>query len=162
MTLRWYISVFLKLSDLTFENLKASLSSFKVKEIQTRAQFCVNISMYFIDKIIQWKHYWPMPKSQPFILDRMRICGHILCERSFRAMLICWKKAGWMLTWIIKYCRRFLEKIDFSSSNGPNKSLKMGKFSLTQASVKWKFVTDVPDIFGLFLSPSRSCFHARW
>ena len=56
MTLRWYISVFLKLSDLTFENLKASLLSFKVKEIQTRAQFCVNISMYFIDKIIQWKH----------------------------------------------------------------------------------------------------------
>ena len=24
-----------------------------VKEIQTRPQFCVNISMYFIDKIIQ-------------------------------------------------------------------------------------------------------------
>ena len=30
----------------------------------------------------------------------------------------------------------------------------MGKFSLAQASVKWKFVIDVPDIFGLFLSPS--------
>ena len=53
MTLRWYISVFLKLSDLTFENLKASLSSLKIKEIQMHAQFGVNISMYFIDKIIQ-------------------------------------------------------------------------------------------------------------
>ena len=42
-----------------------------------------------------------------------------------------------------------------------NKSLKTGKFSLTQTSVKWKFVTDAPDIFGLFLSPSRFCFHAR-
>ena len=31
--------------------------SVKVKEIQTRAQFCVNISMYFIDKIIQKKHW---------------------------------------------------------------------------------------------------------
>ena len=51
--IKWYISVFKKLSDLTFENLKATLSCLKVKEIQTRAQFCVSISMYFIDKIIQ-------------------------------------------------------------------------------------------------------------
>ena len=36
----------------------------------------------------------------------------------------------------------------------------MGKFSLAQASVKWKFVTDALDISGLFLSPSRFCFHA--
>ena len=28
----------------------------EVKEIQTRAQFCVNISMYFIDKNIQLLH----------------------------------------------------------------------------------------------------------
>ena len=41
------------MSDLTFENLKASLSSLKVKEVQMHAQFGVNISMYFIDKIIQ-------------------------------------------------------------------------------------------------------------
>ena len=61
---------------------------------------------------------------------------------------------------IIKYCRRFLKKIDISGSIGPNKSLKTGKFSLAQASVKWKFVTDAPDVFGLFLSPSRFCFHA--
>ena len=40
------------------------------------------------------------------------------------------------------------EKIDISGSIGPNKSLKTGKFSLAQASVKWKFVTDAPDIFG--------------
>ena len=39
------------------------------------------------------------------------------------------------------------EKIDISGSIGPNKSLKTGKFSLAQASVKWKFVTDAPDIF---------------
>ena len=38
-----------------------------------------------------------MRKSQCFILDRMQICGHILCERSFSAMLICWKKARWVL-----------------------------------------------------------------
>ena len=43
----------LKVVCLTFENLKASLLSLKVKEIQMCAQFCVNISMYFIDKIIQ-------------------------------------------------------------------------------------------------------------
>ena len=85
-----------------------------------------------------------MPKSQSFILDRMQICGHILCKRSFTT-----RKPGW----------RFLKKIEISSSIEPNKSLKMGKFSLAQASVKWKFVTDVPDIFGLFLSPSRFCFH---
>ena len=71
-------------------------------------------------------------------------------------------KESWVSvkTRIIKYCRRFLKKIDISGSIGPNKSLKTGKFSLAQASVKWKFVTDAPDIFGLFLSPSRFCFHA--
>ena len=70
-------------------------------------------------------------------------------------------KESWVSvkTWIVKYCWRFLKKIDISGSVGTNKSLKMGKFSLAQASVKWKFVTDAPDIFGLFLSPSRSCFH---
>ena len=61
---------------------------------------------------------------------------------------------------IIKYCQRFLKKIVISGSIGPNKSLKTGKFSLAHASVKWKFVTDVLDIFGLFLSSSRFCFHA--
>ena len=60
---------------------------------------------------------------------------------------------------IIKYCQRFLKKIVISGSIGPNKSLKTGKFSLAHASVKWKFVTDVLDIFGLFLSPSQFCFH---
>ena len=63
-------------------------------------------------------------------------------------------------TRIIKYCRRFLKKIDISGLIGPNKSPTTGKFSLAQASVKWKFVTDAPDIFGLFLAPSRFCFHA--
>ena len=72
------------------------------------------------------------------------------------------KQESWasVNTRIVKYCRRFLRKIDISGSIGPNKSLKTGKFSLAQASVKWKFVTDAPDIFGLFLSPSRFCFHA--
>ena len=60
------------------------------------------------------------------------------------------RKLGW----------RFLKKIDISGSIEPNKSLKMGKFPLAQASVKWKFVPDALDIFGLFLSPSRFCFHA--
>ena len=71
-----------------------------------------------------------------------------------------WRQKLSVKTWIIKYCRQFLKKIDISGSIGPNKSLKTGKFSLAQASVKWKFVTDVMDIFGLFLSPSRFCFHA--
>ena len=66
-----------------------------------------------------------MPKSQSFILDRMQICGHILCERSFSAMLICWKKARLAIS----------KKTEISSSIEPNKSLKMGKFSLAQASV---------------------------
>ena len=72
------------------------------------------------------------------------------------------KQESWasVNTRIVKYCRRFLRKIDISGSIGPNKSLKTGKFSLAQASVKWKFVTDAPDVFGLFLSPSRFCFHA--
>ena len=52
-------------------------------------------------------------------------------------------------TWIIKHCLRFLKKIDVSSSIGPNKSLKTGKFSSAQAGVKWRFVIDEPDIFGL-------------
>ena len=42
------------------------------------------------------------------------------------------RKLGW----------RFLKKIDISGSIEPNKSLKMGKFPLAQASVKWKFVPD--------------------
>ena len=50
--------------------------------------------------------------------------------------------------------------VNITLTVGPKKSLKTGKFSLAQASVKWKFVTDVPDIFGLFLSSSRFCFHA--
>ena len=92
-----------------------------------------------------------MPKSQRFILDRMRICGHILCERSFSAMLICWKKAGWVLK------LELLSTVgDISGSIGPNKSLKTGKFSLAQASVKWKFVTDAPDIFRLGLVFTRA------
>ena len=37
--------------------MNAYLLSVKVKEIQTCAQFYVNISMYFIDKIIQKKHW---------------------------------------------------------------------------------------------------------
>ena len=41
-------------------------------------------------------------------------------------------------------------KIDISGSNGLNKSLKTRKFSLAQASVKWKFVTDVPDSLDYF------------
>ena len=67
------------------------------------------------------------------------------------------KQESWasVNTRIIKYCRRFLKKIDISGSSGPNKSIKTGKFSLAQASV-----TDAPDVFGLFLSPSRFCFHA--
>ena len=58
-------------------------------------------------------------------------------------------KESWVSvkTWIIRYCQQFLKKIDISSSIGPNKSLKMGKWSLAQASVKWKFVTDVLDYF---------------
>ena len=72
------------------------------------------------------------------------------------------KQESWasVNTRIVKYCRRFLRKIDISGSIGPNKSLKTGKFYLAQACVKWKFVTDAPDFFGLFLAPSRFCFHA--
>ena len=53
-------------------------------------------------------------------------------------------------TLTIRYCRQFLNKIDISGSNRLNKSLKMRKFSLAQASVKWKFVTDVPDSLDYF------------
>ena len=45
-------------------------------------------------------------------------------------------------------------------STVPNNSLNVGKFSLAQASVNWKFVTVAPDINGLFLSPSCFCLHA--
>lgn len=38
--------------------------------------------------------------------------------------------------------------IDISSSTGPSKSLKTGKFSLSQGSVNWKFVTVALDIPG--------------
>ena len=38
--------------------------------------------------------------------------------------------------------------VNITLTVGPKKSLKTGKFSLAQASVKWKFVTDAPDIFG--------------
>ena len=73
----------------------------------------------------------------------------------------CWfVERSWVSvkTWIIKHCRRFLKKKDVSGSIGFNRSLKTGKFSLAQASVKWRFVIDAPDIFGLFLSPSRFVF----
>ena len=40
-----------------------------------------------------------------------------------------------------------------------NNSLKVGKFSLAQASINWKFVTVALDINGLFLSPSSFCLH---
>ena len=61
-------------------------------------------------------------------------------------------KESWVSvkTLIIRYCRQFLNKIDSSGSNRLNKSLKMRKFSLAQASVKWKFVTDVPDRLDYF------------
>ena len=36
-----------------FQKLEHFFVEFKVKEIQTCAQFCVNISMYFIAKIMQ-------------------------------------------------------------------------------------------------------------
>ena len=69
---------------------------------------------------IQWKkkstdypHWWitytlKAKEICTKLLDRMQIHGHILCERSFSAMLICW----------------FLKKIDISGSTGLNKSLK--------------------------------------
>ena len=61
-------------------------------------------------------------------------------------------------TWIIKHCLRFLKKIDVYSSIGPNKSLKTGKFSSAQAGVKWRFVIDEPDIFGLFFFTIKVLF----
>ena len=65
-------------------------------------------------------------------------------------------------TLIIRYCRQFLNKIDISGSNGLNKSLKMRKFSLAQASVKWKFVTDVPDSLDYFCNHQGFVFmHAN-
>ena len=101
-----------------------------------------------------------MPKSQRFILDRMRICGHILCERLFSVMLICWKKAGWVLKLeLLRTVGDFWKKSISPVLLSLTSPLKREN-SLAQASVKWKFVTDVPDIFGLFLSSSRFCFHA--
>ena len=147
------------MSDPTFENLKASLSSLKVKEIQTCAQFCINISMYFIDKTVKTLaahaeistfHPWQNANLWPHFV-------WAIVQRHFDLLKKSWVS---IKTWIIKYCWRFLKKINIFSSIGPNKSLKTGKFSLAQASVKWKFVTDAPDIFGLFLSPSRFCFQA--
>lgn len=38
--------------------------------------------------------------------------------------------------------------IDISGSTGPSKSLRTGKFSLSQGSVNWKFVTVALDIPG--------------
>lgn len=38
--------------------------------------------------------------------------------------------------------------IDISGSTGPSKSLKTGKFFLSQGSVNWKFVTVALDIPG--------------
>ena len=38
--------------------------------------------------------------------------------------------------------------IDISGSTGSSKSLKMGKFSLSQGSMNWKFVTVALDIPG--------------
>ena len=61
-------------------------------------------------------------------------------------------KESWVSvkTLIIRYCRQFLNKIDISGSNRLNKSLKMRKFSLAPTSVKWKFVTYVPDSLDYF------------
>ena len=135
------------MSDQTSKNLKASLSSLKVKEIQTRAQFCVNISMYFID------------------VSHLTECKFVATFCTSNHSVPCWfVERTWVSvkTWIIKHCLRFLKKIDVSGSIGPNKSLKMGKFSSAQASVKWRFVIDAQDIFGLFFSPPRFCFHACW
>ena len=73
-------------------------------------------------------------------------------------------KESWVSvkTLIIRYCRQFLNKIDISGSNGLNKSLKMRKFSLAQASVKWKFVTDVPDSLDYFCNHQGFVFmHAN-
>ena len=47
--------------------------------------------------------------------------------------------------------------MDISGSTRPNNKLKVGKLSLAQASVNWKFVTVAPDILGLFLSASSFC-----
>ena len=68
-----------------------------------------------------------MPKSQRFILDRARICGHILCKRSFGATLICWCKAGRVL------------KLELKSTVGDfwKKSISPVLLGLT-SSLKWE------------------------
>ena len=50
--------------------------------------------------------------------------------------------------------------MDISSSTGSNNSLIAGKFSLTHASVNWKFVAVALDILALLLSASSFCLNA--
>ena len=63
----------------------------------------------------------------------MRICGHILL---LRAIVQCHVD-------LIERKLGRTKKVNISGSTGPNKSLKMEKFSLSQTSVNWKFVTRV-------------------
>ena len=84
-----------------------------------------------------------------FIHKRMQIRGHILL---LRAIIQCHVD-------LIERKLGCTKKINISGSNGPNKSLKIGKLSLSQASVNWKFVTFALDILGLFLSLSSFCLH---
>ena len=57
--------------------------------------------------------------------------------------------------WFLERKLAQIKKVNISGSTGPNKSFKMGKFSLPDASVNWKFVTVALDILGLLLSPSN-------
>ena len=87
---------------------------------------------------------------QCFILKMMAIHGHILLLRAIVQRRVDLLKESW----------DEFKKIDVSGFTGASNSFEMGKFSSTEAFVNWKLVTVVPDIPGLFLSPSRIGWHA--
>ena len=89
-----------------------------------------------------------VPFYQCFIYNRMLNCGQLLLLRAIAQHHVDFLKENWS---------KYKKSISLLGSTGPNKSFKMGKFSLAEASVKWKFVTVALDILGLFLSPSNFC-----
>ena len=150
------------MSDLTFKNLNTSLLSLRSKKFRHVHNSVSILACTLSLKLCSKNTSSPCPNLNVSYLTECEFVAKFCMSDRSEPFWFVQRKLGecWNLNY--KVLSAISEKIDISGSIRPNKSLKTGKFSLAQASVKWKFVIDALDIFKLFLSPSWFCFHACW
>ena len=146
------------MSDLTFKNLNTSLLSLRSKKFRHVHNSVSILACTLSLKLCSKNTSSPCPNLNVSYLTECEFVAKFCMSDRSEPFWFVQRKLG--ECWNLNY--KVLSAISEKNRYLRFKSLKTGKFSLAQASVKWKFVIDAPDIFGLFLSPSWFCFHACW